>query len=64
MAEKLADPVLRRTMEMALDYADKADLVTKLKELTKAVEDDNPMATVEHPDWLRTRWNCCGGSGP
>lgn len=61
---KLSDPIVDRTMEMALDYADKADLVAKLKELTKGVEDDDPMVTSDHPEWLRTRWNCCGGSGP
>lgn len=58
------DPIATRTLEIALDYANKADLVAKLKELTEGVEDDSPMVTSEHPEWLRTRWNCCGGSGP
>ncbi len=64
MTKKLKEPIASRTLEIALDYAGKADLVAKLKELTKGVRDDNPMVTSQHPEWLRTRWNCCGGSGP
>lgn len=60
----LDEPIVSRTMIMALDYDDKADLIAKLKEIAKGVEDDDPMVTSEHPEWLRTRWNCCGGSGP
>lgn len=61
---QLEEPIVTRTVKMAIDYAGKADLVTKLKEMTKGVEDDDPMVTSEHPEWLRTRWNCCGGGGP
>lgn len=61
---KLEAPLIDRTMEMALDYADKEDLVSKLEDMLQGIKDDSPMVTYDHPDWLRTRWNCCGGSGP
>lgn len=60
----LDDPIVARTMEMALDYHDKADLVAKLEEMTTAIKNDDSMVTYDHPEWLRTKWQCCGGSGP
>ena len=60
----LTDPVLRRTFECAIDYDNKEDLLNRIDEMREGIEKDDPMATVDHPDWLWTRWNCCGGSGP
>ena len=60
----LDEPILRRTFECAIDYADKADLLEKIKDMAEGLKNSDDSATVEHPDWLRTRFNCCGGSGP
>lgn len=60
----LDDPILRRTLECAIDYDDKADLIKKLDELKDGIDSGDENIAVHHPDWLRTRWNCCGGSGP
>ena len=61
---QLDDPILRRTFECAIDYDDKADLLEKIKAMAEGLKNSDDMATVDHPDWLRTRFNCCGGSGP
>ena len=61
---QLDDPILRRTFECAIDYSDKSDLLEKIKTMAEGLKDSDDQATVEHPDWLRTRFNCCGGSGP
>lgn len=61
---QLSDPILRRTFESAIDYDDKSDLVKKVEDMLDGIKNDDLMLTVNHPDWLRTRFNCCGGSGP
>ena len=61
---QLSDPILRRTFECAIDYDDKADLITKIEAMKSGLDSNDESATVNHPDWLRTRFNCCGGSGP